>query len=164
MARIKEVTVNAIVYNSICRYYAWTMKTFKTFTDDKGNKSYYIDGKEVSKEEGNEKYLSLKRRNAEYQKTQDCKDYIKREWASFYHFKKAGKKPEAKLTLHEADTFRQEVKEYEISYEEIIEKLEASIDEYVEYIENGRQYKEACRHNQEIRNEIARFEKLIAER
>lgn len=163
MATVKEIKVNAIVYNPICRYYAWTSKTFKTFTDDKGNKTYYIDGDEVSKEEGNERYLSLKRRNAEYQKTKDCKDYIKREWKRYYTAKKYGRKA-SDLTLHEADTFKQEVAEYETSYEGIIEKLEASIDKYVEYIDNGKQYEEACRRNAKLRKEIEKYEKLIAER
>lgn len=163
MAHIKEIKVNAIIYNPICRYHAWTHRTFKTFTDDNGNKTYYIDGKQVSKEDGNKNYVSMKKANAEYQQTKDCKDYIKREWKGFYWAKKNGR--DTKLyTLHEADTFKQEVVEYEISYEEIIDRLEGSIDQYVEYIDNGRQYREACDRNASIRDEIRRMEKLIAER
>lgn len=164
MATVKEVKVNAIIYNPYCRYNAWTRFDFKTFTDDKGNKTYYIDGKEVSKEEGNEKYLAIKRENAEYQKSKDCKDYIKREWSRYYKLKKTGRWNESNFTLHEADTFKQEVTEYEISYEEIIKKLESSIDKYVEYIDNGKQYEEACRRNAKLRKEIEKYEKLIAER
>lgn len=163
MATIKEVKVNAIVYNPICRYHAWTMKTFKTFTDDNGNKTYYINGEEVTKEAGNEQYKAMKRSNAEYQRTKDCKDYIKREWAGFYRAKKKGGRTE-NYTLHEADTFKQEVREYEVSYEEIIKKLEASIDRHVEYIENGRQYEQAVANNARIQKEIARLQELIQQR
>ena len=163
MAKIKEVTVNTIIYNPICRYYAWTRKVFKTFTDDNGNKTYYINDKQVTKEEGNASYKAIKTENANYQKTCDCKDYIKNQWKSYYWAKKSGHNTKL-YTLHEADTFKQEVKEYEISYEKMIEQLENSIDKYTEYIDDPGQYRAAEKANQEIRDKIRALENLIKER
>lgn len=163
MAHIKLVTVNAIVYNPICRYHAWTRKVFKTFTDDNGNKTYYINGKEVTKEKGNASYKSMKEANASYQETQNCKDYIKRQWKDYYWAKKSGHDTTL-YTLHEADTFKQEVTEYDISYEEMIKNLEKSIDQYTDYIDDPGQRREAENFNYEIRQEIKKLENLIKER
>ena len=166
MAKIKRIKVDAISLTVAGRTvgYYWNYHTFTTFTDDKGNKTYFIGDKEVSKEEGNKRYLEIKKSNAEYQKSEDCKKFIKREWASFYRDKKAGRKPSEYLTLHEADTFKQKVEEYEISYEELIEKLDNSIDRYVQYIDDGKQYDEAVANNERIREKIRKLEQLIKER
>lgn len=168
MAQVKKVRVDAIVYNPFCRYYAWTAKEFKTFTDDNGNKTYFINDKQVTKEEGNKEYKRLKSDNAHYQTTEDCKKFIKREWKSYHNYKNnplmQKQFPNATYTLHEADTFKQEVEEYEVSYEELIEKLEKSIDRYVEYIDDGKQYRQAVERNREISRRIEELNKLIAER
>ena len=48
----------------------------------------------------------------------------------------------------------------EADNEGILERLHKSIDEYVEYIDNYKQYQEACKHNDEIRQIIRAFEKI----
>lgn len=165
MAKIKEVVVETIIYNPWCKYHAWTSRRFKTFTDDNGNKTYYVDGKEVSKEDGNKIYLSMKNENANYQKSDKCKEFIKREKTRYNKCSKDYREKNADyFTLNAVDTFKQTVNEYEISYEEIIERLKKSIDQYVEYIDDGAQYRAACEHNRKIAEEIDRMEELIAER
>ena len=46
------------------------------------------------------------------------------------------------------------------SNNEIIALLESGIDKYVQYIDNYRQYEEACRSNDKIRKVIAEFKKV----
>lgn len=45
--------------------------------------------------------------------------------------------------------------------DEYIEHLEKQIDEYVEYIEDGRQYRAALARNAEIRTDINKFKQLF---
>lgn len=162
MATIKNIRIEAITYIAGIRTqgYYWKTYNFKTFTDDNGNKTYYINDNEVTAEEGNAEYLRIRRDNAEYQKTEDCKQYIKYQWKLYY---RSGKK-RAGLTLHEADTFKQTVEEYDISYEELIARLEKSYDHYTQYIDNYKQMEQAEEHNRRIEKEIAKYRKLIAER
>ena len=51
----------------------------------------------------------------------------------------------------------------EVTYEELIRRLESSIDLYVEYIDDGRQYREACAHNDKINAEISKLRSLMLE-
>ena len=150
MAKIKEVRVNAIYYRTgsvigRCGYY-WDWLTFKTFTDDNGNSTYYINGEEVSKEDGNNRYLYIKKSNAEWRKTDDCKQYLKR----------------TKKNVNE--TFNQTVEEREVSYEELIKQLEDSIDRYTDYIDNYKQQQQAEANNQRIYKKIEWLKQLIKER
>ena len=161
MATVKNVKVRTIRWRG--RGYYWTDDIFKTFTDDNGNKTYYINGNEVSMEAGNAEYLRIRECNREYQQTQDCKDYIKHQWAQYYRAKRRGRDTSG-YCLHEADTFKQTVEEYETSYEEIIEKLEKSYDHYTQYIDDYKQMVQAEESNRRILEEIAKYKKLIAER
>ena len=107
----------------------------------------------------------MKNENAEYQKSDKCKEFIKRERDRYNKCSKQYRdEHKVDFTLNAEDTFKQEVDEYEISYEELIEKLEKSIDRYVEYIDDGGQYEAACEHNRKIAEEIDRMRELIAER
>lgn len=135
MAKIKTVRVHAIYYFNYGYY--WGTLNFTTFTDDNGNKTFYINDREVDGEAGNKRFLEIYNSNADYnrKKNKDAKD-----------------------------TFEVTVFEKEVTYEELIEKCEKGIDEYVEYIEDYRQYKEACAHNDKLRKEIAKYRKLIEER
>lgn len=51
----------------------------------------------------------------------------------------------------------------EVTYEELIRRLESSIDQYVEYIDDGRQYRDACAHNDKINAEISKLRALMLE-
>mgnify|MGYP006908796835 CR=1 FL=1 len=144
MAKIKEVRVDAIHWRlgaGRCGYY-WDWLNFKTFTDDNGNSTYYINGEEVSKEEGNQRYLEIKRSNEEFKKTDSYKKYAQRK----------------------ESVFKQTVTEREVSYEELIKEYEASIDQYTEYIENYRQQQQAEAHNEAIYKKIEWLKQLIKER
>ena len=148
MAHVKNVWVHAIHLRNVgykVGYY-WDTKTFTTFTDDNGNKTYLIDNEVGSMDEGNGQYLKMKNSNKEWRKTDECKQFLKR----------------TKTAIEE--TFHQEVEEYDITYEEIIKKLEGCIDEYVEFIDNYEQYRSACRANDEIRERIEKVKKLMEER
>jgi hypothetical protein len=135
MAKIKNVRVHAIYYFNYGYY--WGTTYFKTFIDDNGNKTFFVNGKEVDGETGNKRFLEIYNSNAEYNKK---------------------KNKDAK------DTFEVSTSEEEVTYEELIARCEKGIDEYVEYIEDYRQYKEACEHNAKLRKEIAKYRKLIEER
>lgn len=151
MAKIKEVRVNAIYLRtgSVIGQlgYYWNWLNFKTFTDDNGNSTYYINNEEVSKEDGNKRYLYIKQSNADWRKTEDCKKYLKRT-----------------KTKNVNDTFQQTVTEREVSYEELIQELEESVDKYTEYIDNPRQQREAEEANVKIYKKIAWLKQLIKER
>ena len=95
--------------------------TFKTFIDHTGKKTYYLNGKVVTKEYGNDRYKEI----------QSLGEKIKR-------------------------TDTQET----VSYDELIARLNRSIDPYVEYIDYPRQYRSACEFNAKIREEIRQYEKL----
>lgn len=163
MAHIKTVKVYAISYIPMSRGYYWNMHSFITFTDDNGNSYYFVDDKQVSKEAGNKIFKDIKESNKSWRQTAECKAYIKREWASYYRAKREGRKPE-NLTLHEADTFQCETTEYDISYEDLIAKMEKAIDKNVEYIDNGRQYREAVERNRRIETKIDMIRRLMAQR
>ena len=77
MARIKTVKVNAI--SSTARGYYWNYKTFVTFTDDKGNETYFVNGKEVSKDEGNAIYVEMRDSNKYWVNSKAGADYFKRQ-------------------------------------------------------------------------------------
>lgn len=162
MATIKTVSVNTIAFNG--RGYFWTWKNFKTFIDDNGNVTYFVNDKEVTKEQGNREYLELKNSNKHWTQSEDGKKFFKRQWAWFYRAKKKGTVKQGEYYLHEADTFKREESVREVSYEELIAGLEKSIDKYVEYIDNGRQYEQALESNRRIEEEIAKLKELIKER
>ena len=48
----------------------------------------------------------------------------------------------------------------QLTIDEYIERLDKSIDKYYMYIDNGRQYDEAVKHNREIENKIKEYEAL----
>ena len=162
MAHIKSVRVDAI--SATMRGFYWNFKTFTTFTDDNGNKTYLINGEEVTKEQGNAEYLNMKNTNKEWTQSKAGKAYFKRQWASYYKLKKTGRYSEKDFYLHEADTFKQEVTEYDISYEELIEKLEKQIDGWVEYIDDYRQYESALDSNRKIQEKLDKLRTLIVQR
>ena len=144
MAKIKEVRVDAIHWRlgaGRCGYY-WDWLNFKTFTDDNGNSTYYINGEEVSKDEGNQRYLEIKRSNEEFKKTDSYKKYAQKK----------------------ESVFQQTVTEREVSYEELIKEYEDSIDHYTEYIENYRQQQQAEARNEAIYKKIEWLKQLIKER
>lgn len=144
MAKIKEVSVNAIHWRWTGRHsgYYWDWLTFKTFTDDNGNSTYYIDNEVVSKDEGNKRYLEVKKSNEEFKTTEAYKKY-------------ASKKE---------SVFKQTVTERDVTYEELIKQLEDSIDHYTQYIDDYEQQKSAERTNAEIRKKIDWLNQLIKER
>ena len=125
-ATIKITQVNASMPDGRNRVTGRYIKyyTFKTFIDHKGRKTYYLNGKVSTKDEGN---------------------------AIFKDIKKYGK------NIERTDSSE------EVTYEEILRRLESSIDQYVEYIDDGRQYREACDRNDKIRAEIAEIRALMSE-
>ena len=171
MAHFKHVKVRAIYWCLGGRKlgYWWQWRTFTTFIDDNGNKTYTVDGKEVTKDEGNAEYLRVKKLNAEYQQTKDCADFIARDKKTYEKlsrdYRRRGQTYDAShLVLKPSDTYKQTVEEYDITYEQMIENLRNSIDEYTMYIDDYGQQKEAEAHNRSIRERIKEIEKLIAER
>ena len=57
MAKIKTVSVQALMPHGIHKYISWA--TFTTYEADNGNKLFTIDGiSPVEREEGNKKYLA----------------------------------------------------------------------------------------------------------
>ena len=50
----------------------------------------------------------------------------------------------------------------QLTIDEYIARLDKSIDKYYMYIDNGRQYDEAVKHNTEIENKIKEYEALKA--
>lgn len=75
------------------------------------------------------------------------------------------------LTKEEVDKIYRELKSYgekmklehtteNITIDEYIDNLEKSIDKYVEYIDNGKQYREAVESNRKIRERIEQFKAL----
>ena len=167
MAHIKEIRIQAIAWHcgigGMRPGYFWTWKTFKTFTDDNGNSRYFIDSKEVTKQGGNDEYVWLRKSNAEFQKSEKCVDFLKRERKSAEWAKKRGDST-IYYALTPEMTFRRTVDEYDITYEELIEKYRGSIDQYTDYIDNPRQQREAEEANERIYKKIEELEKLIAER
>lgn len=164
MAHIKTITVKAIYWWNAGYY--WGTTSFTTFTDDNGNKTYLIDGKEATKEEGNAKYLKIRESNAEYQQSRSCAEFIAREKKDYDEltrsYRRRGKTfVNTHLVLTPADTFKQATEEYDITYEQIIENLKNSIDHYVEYIDDYEQFRSACDANESIRNRIKKLEALI---
>lgn len=157
MAHIKTITVNAISWTA--RGFYWNIKRFTTFTDDNGNKTYLINGEEVSKEDGNKKYIDMKNSNKAWRESASGKAYIKKQQA----LKKRGWKAE-QLCLLPEQTFKQEVTERDVTYEELIENLEKSIDHHTQYIDDYKQQKQAEAYNDKIRRRIDKLNKLIAER
>ena len=139
MAHIKLVSVDAVVYRSTGNHYGfyWKNTIFKEFTDDHGNKTYSINGKECTKNDGNKLFLELKASNKEFVESKG-RDTNK--------------------------SWKVEITEEDVSYEELIKRCEARIDPYVEYIDDGKQYFDACRVNDEIRAEIEHYKQLIAQR
>lgn len=167
MAKIKNVRVQTIALTRCgMKYgYYWTWKTFTTFTDDNGNETYLIDGdRKVTKDEGNQEYLELKNSNLAWRKTKDAKDFFKRQRDDYNKCKRRGTADKYTFYLKEEDTFERTVDEEEVTYETLIERLENSIDRYVEYIDDGRQYEAAKRSNAEIERKIELLKKLIEER
>ena len=162
MAKIKNVKVDTI--SLMNRGFYWNWKTFTTFTDDNGNETYLIDGKEVTKDEGNKIYLEMKNSNLKWRNTQNAKEYFSRQRAQYNRYKKKGIADKYTFYLNAEDTFKRTVTEEEVSYETLIERLEKSIDQYVEYIDDYRQYESAKASNAEIRRKIDALKKLIEER
>ena len=163
MAHIKKVHVKGIRWRrGGNRYgYYWDWMTFTTFTDDHGNKTYLVDNAECSKDDGNEKYIAFKKSNAEYQTTKDCEKFIKDEQK---RYDKSQTKERKMYCLSPSETFQEEVEDYDVTYEELIEKLEGSIDKYVDFIDDYGQYRSACEANNEIRAKIKKLQTLIEER
>lgn len=161
MAHIKTLVVNTISFTT--RGFYWNSKNFTTFTDDNGNKTYLINGKEVSKEDGNKEYLNMKNSNKSWRESLDGKKYFKRQWDSYKKLKGKGYKKE-QFYLYPEQTFKQEVTEQDITYEELINNLEKLIDHYTQYIDDYKQQKQAEAHNNEIRKKIDKLNKLISER
>lgn len=145
MANIKNVQVHAIYYNPYQHGYYWNTVNFKTFIDDNGNKTFYINDKEVDGEAGNERFLEIWRSHEEWKKTVGREKFLK--------CKKVG-----------TDTFEVKVFEEEVTYEELITRCEKAIDNYVDYIEDYKQYKDAVASNAKLYKEIEKYRKLIAER
>lgn len=154
MAHVKKITVDAIYFLARPRNfgYYWQSDTFLTFTEDNGEKHYLVNGKEVTMEEGNKAYLNIKESNMDYRGTKDCKSYIKRQ---------RGKYGNKNFTVD--DTFKRKVEEYDITYDEIIAKLEKSIDHYTQYIDDYSQQVEAEKANSKIYEQIKKVRKMKGE-
>ena len=161
MAHIKSVRVSTI--SATARGFYWNSKTFTTFTDDNENNTYFVNGKEVSKDDGNREYINMKNSNKAWRESDDGKAYFKRQWAEYSRLKRKGWKAD-KFYLRPEQTFEQKVTENDVTYEELIENLEKSIDHYTQYIDSYEQKKQAEAHNAEIRRRINKLNKLIAER
>jgi hypothetical protein len=122
MAKIKTVSVQALMPHGIHKYFRWA--TFTTYEADNGKKLYTIDGTTpVERDEGNKKYL---------------------EYAHAEEFKRS----ESIVETTDAG---------------IIERLEKGIDPYVDYIDNGDQWRAAVARNRRISEFIDTFKKLAAE-
>ena len=74
-------------------------------------------------------------------------------------------------TKEEVDKIYRELKSYgeqmeiehttkDITIDEYLKNLDNSIDKYVEYIDNGKQYREALESNRKIRERIKKYEAL----
>lgn len=161
MAHIKSVRVNTI--SATARGFYWNSKTFTTFTDDNENNTYFVNGKEVSKDDGNREYINMKNSNKAWRESKNGKAYFKRQWSEYSRLKRKGWKAD-RFYLRPEQTFKQEVTEEDVTYEELIENLEKSIDHYTQYIDSYEQQKQAEAHNDEIRRRIDKLNKLIAER
>lgn len=162
MAKIKKVKVKTIAMTSMG--YSWIWKTFMTFIDDNGNETYYIDGQQTSKEDGNKRYVELKESNLAWRKTKNAERYFKHQQEMYNKLKNIKTWTKDKFDLNPDDTFVRKVEEEDVSYETLIERLEKSIDPYVEYIDDYRQYESAKASNESIRKQIDALKKLIAER
>lgn len=165
MAHIKKLRVSAIGKRSESLQFGWTRYdvTFTTFTDDNGNKRYFVGEKEVTKDDGNAQYTELKQSNAKWRTTVDAELFLERQNKQWKKHKNADTKREWYVLTAE-ESFKQTVEEYDVSYEELIEKFNNSIDQYVEYIDDGAQYRAACARNRELRDYIDKLNELIAER
>ena len=144
MAHIKTVTVNAI--SDTPRGYYWNEKRFTTFTDDKGNETYYVNGQQVSKDEGNAIYVGMKASNQYWLNTKNGREYLERHKAPT------------------VSTFKVVYDEADVTYEELIEKFEKSRDSYANYIDNYNQQMAAKEYNKSLDDKIAKLRKLIDER
>lgn len=124
MATIKTTRIIASMPDSrnhvIGRYIKYY--TFTTFIDNTGISHYFLNEKEVSKEEGNKVFLEIKR---------------------------VGK-----------DIERDDTSE-ELTYQEIIDKLMKGYDQYVNYIDDYKQYSAACEANDRIMKKVNAIKKLM---
>ncbi len=55
---------------------------------------------------------------------------------------------------------KREITSEQLTIDEYIERLDNSIDKYYMYIDNGKQYDEAVKHNAEIKKKIEQYEAL----
>lgn len=49
----------------------------------------------------------------------------------------------------------------EVTYQEMIDRLMKGYDEYVQYIDDGRQYRQACEANQKILDKVKKIKELM---
>ena len=81
-----------------------------------------------------------------------------------YHSKEGSTKEELDKKYRELQNIGQDMKmehtTLNITIDEYIKKLEKGIDQYVEYIDNGRQYREAVENNRKIEARIKKYEEL----
>ena len=94
---------------------------FLTYEADDGRKEYYLDNQLVTKEQGNNVYLDMKR-------TDNIKEVI--------HITSENK-------------------------QSIIDFYMRGYDEYADYIENGRQWRQAVDNNEEILRSVKLIEKCV---
>ena len=132
MPHIKEIHLIGVIHVIDTYRTAFTHMVLKTFTHDDGTVVYSINNREVTKEELDAQYTEAISSN--------------KEW----YTARSGREPLEETT-----------DEYDITYEELIDRLEKSIDPYVEYIDDGKQYREACAHNDKIRKEIAKYKAIL---
>lgn len=139
MARIERTTVNAIVFSPVRgMLYAWGQFLFTTFIDNNGNKFYFVGEEQVTKEDGNARFLELKKQNNGYLSSPREKNKIK-------------------------DSFKVSREVEETTYEELLARLENSIDRYTEYIDNPKQQYDAEANNRKIQGWIEKLKELIKE-
>ncbi len=124
MATIKITRVKASMPDSRNRITGRYIKyyTFKTFIDNKGNKTYFLNGEETTMDEGNEVFKNIM---------------------------KSGE-----------DIEREDTKE-DLTYQEVIDRLMKGYDEYVQYIDDPKQYEEACRSNKKILEKVNKIRDLM---
>ena len=67
---------------------------------------------------------------------------------------------EYKSLLKIGTGMKRKIETKNITIDEYIDNLEKSIDQYVEYIDNGKQYREAVESNRKIRERIEQFKAL----
>lgn len=137
MARIEQTSVEAIVYARVSgMLYAWHYFDFTTFTEDNGTKHYFVGEREVTKEEGNAEFLDLKKQNQAYL---------------------VSKADKGKKIL---DSFKVTRTAYDLTYDELLERLGGMIDRYTDYIDNPKQQASAEQNNRKIRGWIEQVQRL----